>query len=206
MADAANILEVGRLNPDFMGFIFYRKSARCVSKNFRIPGALSDTIRRVGVFVNQPGEEILQACRIHGLSYAQLHGGETPGLCSEMKAAGLGVIKAFGIDEHFDFATLAAFVPVVDYFLFDSGTRRFGGSGQRFEWKLLKKYSDKTPFFLSGGIGPAQIDDAMSLGMPQLIALDINSAVEIEPGLKDPGKVNQVLMCQRQRSNEIVEQ
>lgn len=205
MVDASNILEVGELNPEFMGFIFYPKSGRYVSRNFRIPAALPKEIQRVGVFVNQPLEEILHVSRGQALNCVQLHGSEAPDLCIDVKRNGFRVIKAFGIDEEFDFCQVIEYTPVVDYFLFDSKTDLFGGSGRRYNWKLLRKYYGKTPFFLSGGIGPEQVDEAMRLELPQLIGLDINSAVEVKPGLKDVGKVSQVIVRQRKYRNEIIE-
>jgi len=120
MVHEANILAVGELNPDFMGFIFYPNSVRFVGKEFRIPDGLRPEILRVGVFVNQSVDEIVKLSRLHSLQFAQLHGNETPDVCEELKSKGVGVIKAFGVDDLFDFRQLEEYEPVVDYFLFDT--------------------------------------------------------------------------------------
>ena len=96
-----NILEISQLKPDFLGFIFYDKSPR----NFEgeIPD-LPKEIKKVGVFVNASSDEILQKAKQHNLDFIQLHGNESPEFCSEIQKK-IPVIKAFSVDEYFDFDT-----------------------------------------------------------------------------------------------------
>ena len=77
------------------------------------------------------------------------------------------------------------FKDVCDYFLFDTGTEQFGGSGKKFDWSVLQQAIIQKPFFLSGGIGPDDVAEIKSFNHPFLFAVDVNSRFEMEPGLKD---------------------
>jgi phosphoribosylanthranilate isomerase len=103
------------------------------------------------------------------------------------------VIKAFSVDRQFDFGKLNAYSGSCDYFLFDTKGRLPGGTGQKFNWQLLEKYKGDVPFFLSGGIGPDDIDDIGQFSHPQLFGIDINSGFEIEPALKDVEKIRKFI-------------
>src|SRR5882757_1098107 len=81
MRDTLNIGEIGALRPDYMGFIFYKGSRRFVGEDFIIPDDLSSEIKRVGVFVNESSEVMLQVAKKNRLDYVQLHGQESPGQC-----------------------------------------------------------------------------------------------------------------------------
>jgi phosphoribosylanthranilate isomerase len=96
------------------------------------------------------------------------------------------------VDVHFDFKTLAPYKRVVDYFLFDTKGPEYGGTGKVFDWNLLKNYDQEVPFFLSGGLSPENIREVESLGHMNLHALDLNSGVESEPGIKDIEKIKRV--------------
>ena len=182
-----NILEVGALLPDYMGFIFWEKSARYFDG---IIPALPKSIRKVGVFVNATPEEILEKITKHDLQAVQLHGNESVAFCESLKEnlpTGIEVIKVFSILDTFDFAALKPFEPLCDYFLFDTKGRLPGGNGTTFDWKVLEKYSSTKPFFLSGGIGIEELEDVkqvLKTGLP-IYAVDVNSKFEIEPGLKN---------------------
>jgi phosphoribosylanthranilate isomerase len=127
------------------------------------------------------------------LKAVQLHGVEEVDYCAALKLTGAEVIKAFGIDENFDFSSLMAYEPVVDYFLFDTQTAAHGGSGKVFDWKLLKNYQLTKPYFLSGGIDSNHIENILTLNDPRLYAIDLNSRFELEPGLKDVDKLRKLL-------------
>lgn len=98
------------------------------------------------------------------------------------------LIKAFSIDEQFDFSSLEAYESVCDYFLFDTKGDLPGGTGKGFDWRLLKKNTSAKPFFLSGGIGLANTkalkDFFSSSEAVNCHAIDVNSKFEEEPGLK----------------------
>lgn len=183
-----NIEDVVRLEPDYAGFIFYKKSPRYVGENFNMP-VLNDGIKKVGVFVNESLEKILGLVEKHELNFVQLHGNESPELCSELKSRGIGTIKAFPIGEKIDFRELERYEAVADYYLFDTKTSAYGGSGRTFDWNLLKNYEMEKPFFLSGGISLENVNELVNIDLSKVHALDVNSRFEIKPGLKDIGKL-----------------
>ena len=188
-----NILEVGSLLPDYMGFIFWEKSARYFD------GVIPDlpkSIKKVGVFVNETVEVILAKAQKYDLQAIQLHGHESVEFCADLKQVlkdenlkqvQIKIIKVFSVDDTFDFEVLKPFEAVCDYFLFDTKGKLPGGNGTTFDWKVLEKYPSSKPFFLSGGIGLEEIDltkEILTTNLP-IHALDLNSKFEIEPGLKD---------------------
>jgi phosphoribosylanthranilate isomerase len=186
LCDLQNAAEVAAAGPDFMGFIFYPGSKRFVGNDpeeelFRnIPG-----IQKVGVFVNEKEEIVIHTARRFALGWVQLHGSESVPYCAAIRKKGLKVIKAAGVDGDFDFSSLDAFLPACDYFLFDSRTADYGGSGKKFNWEKIKAYTGDKPFFLSGGIGPGDVSAIRELNHSLLFAVDINSNFEILPGIKD---------------------
>lgn len=183
-----NILEVGALLPDYMGFIFWEKSSRYFD------GVIPDlpkSIKKVGVFVNATQEEILEKIVKYDLQAVQLHGQESVEFCLDLrenlKQAQIEIIKVFSVDDTFDFEVLKPFEAVCDYFLFDTKGKLPGGNGTTFDWKVLEKYPSSKPFFLSGGIGMEEMEavkEILKTNLP-LYAIDVNSKFEIEPGLKN---------------------
>ncbi|MBL4706917.1 MAG: phosphoribosylanthranilate isomerase [Flavobacteriales bacterium] len=195
MKHAQNIQDLSALAIDFMGFIFYPNSKRCVeneSLSISIK-RLNPVIQKVGVFVNQPVEYVLKTCQLLQLQYTQLHGNETPNVLEQIKKAKIGTIKVFSPTQEFQWKDVEPFISGSDYFLFDTPTILYGGSGQQFDWNLLSNYPYNVPFFLSGGIGPDDIKSISKLSFPQLAGIDVNSGVEIEPALKDISKVKAIL-------------
>lgn len=182
-----NITEVGSLLPDYMGFIFWEKSARYFDG---IIPDLPKSIKKVGVFVNQSQEEILSKISKYDLQAIQLHGHESVEFCQELKSkidTKIELIKVFSADENFDFEVLKPYESVCDYFLFDTKGKLPGGNGTTFDWKILNKYNSIKPFFLSGGIGLEEVETIKEISITNLpiYAIDVNSKFEIEPGLKD---------------------
>jgi phosphoribosylanthranilate isomerase len=192
MRDRENILEIASLGPHYLGFIFYPGSPRYVGEDFRVPIRLPLSIRRVGVFVNASSQEILQRTKSIGLDYIQLHGTESAEQCAELKASGVGIVKVFSVDENFDFEVTRPYKKVVDYFLFDTKGKYFGGNAKVFDWQVLKKYDQEIPFFLSGGLSPDNVRNLGDVLDMNIHALDLNSGVEISPGLKDVEKVKTI--------------
>ena len=182
-----NILEVGSLLPDYMGFIFWEQSARYFDGEMPI---LPKSIEKTGVFVNASREEITAKVTQYDLQAVQLHGHESVAFCKELKehfGNAIEIIKVFSVDSAFDFDQLKPFETVCDYFLFDTKGKLPGGNGTTFDWKVLENYSSKKPFFLSGGIGVNEIElvnEILKTDLP-LFAIDLNSKFEIEPGLKN---------------------
>lgn len=192
MRDAQNINDVAALNPDFMGFIFYEKSKRYVGKDFVIPTNFPSQIKRVGVFVNEATEVVLKKVEQHRLDFVQLHGGESVKECEQLKRNRVGIIKVFSVDNDFDFSTVDEFESCSDYFLFDTKSEGYGGSGKTFDWSMLENYSNHVPFFLSGGLSPENVSAALQVKSTALFALDVNSGVEISPGFKDVDKIRSI--------------
>ena len=191
MRDHQNILDVSALVPDFMGFIFYRESKRYVGDDFQIPPSFPKSIKKVGVFVNEEIDVIIQKAVRHQLDFVQLHGDEQPLDCKKLKSK-VGVINVFLIDEKFQFNSLKPYVPFVDYFLFDTKSESYGGSGKTFDWNLLNNYNEPVPFFLSGGLNPDNIKSALQLNHPKFFAFDVNSGAESKPAKKDIRKLNSI--------------
>jgi phosphoribosylanthranilate isomerase len=173
-----------------LGFIFYDKSPRDVSK-FNVSNLVSkldSKIKKVGVFVNSDLNFIYDKIEEYKLDSVQLHGNESPYLCENLNK-NIEVIKSFSINDASSFANCKEYLEVSDYFLFDTYTPSFGGSGLKFDWALLDLYDLKKPFLLSGGIDLDSIEVIRNLNHPYLIGIDVNSKFELFPGKKDIGKI-----------------
>jgi phosphoribosylanthranilate isomerase len=188
MRDVKNIEALVKLNVDFIGFIFHEKSPRNVSEkpNTTIP----KNIKKVGVFVAKPLAFIQEKTLEFDLDYIQLHGKESPEFCLQLKNLGLKIIKAFNINNHFDFETLKPYEIPCDYFLFDAFGKQAGGNGVVFNWKLLEKYKGKTAFLLSGGINNTMKQQIKAFKHKQFIGIDINSGFELAPAWKDVAEID----------------
>ncbi|MEO7175867.1 MAG: phosphoribosylanthranilate isomerase [Saprospiraceae bacterium] len=182
-----NISEISSLQPDLMGFIFYIKSKRFVGKNFSKDAMklIPERVKKVGVFVNESFENIMAKYETYELDLLQLHGDESVQLCQQLWDKHIPVIKAMPVDDGFEPDLLKAYQPYCSYFLFDTKTAGFGGSGQTFDWRNLEKYKLETPFLLSGGLGIENIEEVLNLEHPMLQAVDLNSRIESKPGLKE---------------------
>lgn len=190
MRESANIQALALLPIDYMGFIFYEKSTRYTSELPRI--SIPNSIAKVGVFVNAEKTFIDEKIAL-GLEAIQLHGQESAAFCELVKTAHIEVIKAFGIHANTPWKTLAPYVGVADYFLFDTSSPQHGGTGRAFDWELLKSYPYDVPYFLSGGLDLTNIPNALAIEDERLIGLDINSKFELQPGLKDIEKLQKAL-------------
>jgi len=187
MVELENIFHVAELKPDLMGFIFHPSSPRYAAKlsDHEIHGKFPSHIKKAGVFVNTDFETITRTVRKYSLDIVQLHGNETPDLCRRLKKKGIPVIKAFNIKESTGFRSCSEFITCTDYFLFDALTSNYGGSGFKFDWKILDKYDLGHPFFLSGGISPGDVNDILEITNPAFYGIDLNSRFEVSSGLKN---------------------
>lgn len=190
-----NIAELMQLPIDYMGFIFYKKSPRYIDNiiEFDFMSSIPKQIKKVGVFVNESSNSILNYVAKYDLDFVQLHGNESPETCKELKSK-VKIIKAFQITETFDFSVLENYLDHVYYFLFDSPTTSYGGSGKSFNWQILEKYIYNIPFILSGGISEEHLEELKKIKNSQLMAIDINSKFETEPGLKNIQQINQFIL------------
>ena len=193
MRDPENIAAVGRLMPDFMGFIFYDRSPRFAGD--LDPAALDvlpESVRRVGVFVDAPQEFVRQTAERYRLDLIQLHGDETPEYCREIRLK-TPVIKAFGVASADDLEGAIRYEGVCDYFLFDTKTPGRGGAGMQFDHRLLAGYRGATPYFLSGGIGPDDAPLLRTIADARCVAVDVNSRFETAPAMKDVEKLKEFI-------------
>ena len=198
MREAENIREVEALGIDLMGFIFWPKSSRYVSER---PAYLPTKCKRVGVFVDECIEEVQRIAKEYALDFIQLHGHETPDYIRQLDdplgrrtlategTQEFSIIKAFNIATADDFAACIPYEGLVDYFLFDTKGKSVGGNGEKFDWSVLKAYHGRTPFLLSGGIGPDDAARIKAIRHPRYAGIDLNSRFELSPALKDINKL-----------------
>ena len=180
MRDAQNIRDVESLGVDWIGMIFWPKSKRYVAE---VPSYLPENLKKVGVFVDSTLDDILQHISDYQLDIIQLHGQESPDFAKALKPH--TIIKAFNIEKADDLLQTEKYEGIADYFLFDTKGKMVGGNGQKFDWSVLTAYQGKTPFLLSGGIGPEDAESVRSFHHPRCIGIDLNSRFESEPGFKD---------------------
>jgi len=188
-----NIEAVSALSPDYMGFIFYGASPRFVD-DLPVDALrnLPSTVIKTAVFVDESAETINSLVDKYGFDAIQLHGREDADFCDSFKGK-VTVIKAFGINEDFDFGQLNQYIDKVDYFLFDTKTKIHGGSGETFNWHILDNYNLDIPFFLSGGLSLENLEEVKNINHPQFYGVDLNSRFEIAPGQKDIIKLEKAL-------------
>lgn len=185
------MVELQNLGVDYIGLIFYEGSRRFVGD--KLLAQQTDVrdleMAKVGVFVNASIATIDQAINDYGLSAVQLHGDETPEFCASLMRK-ISVIKAFRIDNDTNIdALVEPYHNSCNYYLFDTASASYGGSGRQFDWKVLDKAIISKLFFLSGGIGPEDATRLSGFYHSFLYAIDVNSRFEIEPGVKDIEKI-----------------
>jgi len=182
MRDALNIRLVEQLHIDWMGFIFYPSSPRFVEE---VPSYMPSDVQRIGVFVDADMDFIMNRVQNYALDYLQLHGNESPIQCSTIrKYTGKKIIKAFGITESTNFKKILTYEHHADYFLFDTYSETYGGSGKAFNHSIINKYTGQTPFLISGGIDIEHLTEIKTCHHPQFVGVDLNSRFEIAPALK----------------------
>lgn len=169
---------------DAIGFIFYKKSKRFIEyeKAKVIIEKMPSGIDKVGVFVNESEEFINKISDDIGLTIVQLHGEETFETASKIN---LPVIKAFRINERFDFSILEKFHKF-SILLDSKAENEYGGTGIGFDWSLIPD-SIKNKIILAGGISEKNIEEVISEINPFMV--DLSSSVEISPGKKDKDKL-----------------
>lgn len=182
---------LSEMEVDYAGIIFYEGSKRYVGKVLadKKEEVRAIDVKKVGVFVNAEFETIIKAIENYGLYAVQLHGDETDEFCLELMGKAK-VIKAIRVEKEEDIESMTTlFERACDYFLFDTQTTQYGGSGKQFDWNILQQAFIPKPFFLSGGIGPDDAEQIKSFQHPMLYAVDVNSRFETEPGIKDLNQV-----------------
>ena len=184
MREADNIREIEEIGPDLMGFIFWEGTKRNVSS---IPDYMPSRCKRVGVFVDADEEFISNHVKEYKLDFIQLHGHETPAFCERLHQVlpDIKIIKAISVKDTDDIRNANIYNGVADYFIFDTKCKCVGGSGEQFDWDILKNYENDIPFLLSGGISPEDVERVKAFKHPMMIGIDLNSKFELSPALKD---------------------
>ncbi|HAP94156.1 phosphoribosylanthranilate isomerase [Epilithonimonas hominis] len=192
------IKELIDLKVDFLGFIFYEKSPRYVLNHLSLE-QISEIphFKKVGVFVNEDLEKIIEISGQADLNFIQLHGNETEEFISKLRQKlnlKIGIIKVIRIGnltENLE-SKILNLKSKIDYLLFDTDSKAFGGTGKTFDWNFLNEIKIPIPYFLSGGISLENIHQLSTINH-QPFALDINSKFEIEPGNKDINKIKEFI-------------
>ena len=180
-----NLAFLKALDVDMVGLNFYKPSVRYIHSDIKpqIFDTLPDKVERVGVFVNEDLETVVEKAHTFRLDFIQLHGDESIEYCAQLSEH-FPIIKVFRIGEDFDFSMIDNY-SMATYFLLDTHTPKFGGSGKKFNWDILNHFQSSRPFLLSGGIGPNDMEQLKLINNPQFIGVDINSKFESAPGVKD---------------------
>lgn len=190
MTNILQLKELEEMGVDFAGLIFYARSPRFATRGGLTPEQLKREklrINRVGVFVNETEEVILKTVDAWKLDMVQLHGDESPVFCERISNH-INTIKAFRINSDDNIAyKVSSYLEATDLFLFDTMGKQYGGTGEQFNWNLLKNSKISKPYLLSGGIGPDDINKINEFCNTEskLFALDVNSKFETAPGVKD---------------------
>ncbi|KIC64206.1 phosphoribosylanthranilate isomerase [Chryseobacterium taiwanense] len=197
------IQELISLNTDFLGFIYYEKSPRYVLNHLSLEEISKINHQgKVGVFVNETLEKIVEITERANLNIVQLHGDENEIFISTVRKRlndKVKIIKAVRIDpesiisvdeysKNRFFTSLRSIQNDIAYLLFDTDSKAFGGTGKQFDWCILNEIEIPLPYFLSGGISEQNIDNLKILNQ-QPFSIDINSKFELEPGVKDLNKI-----------------
>jgi phosphoribosylanthranilate isomerase len=175
---------------NYAGLIFYDQSARCIINKLNAEDVkpLHLSLKKIGVFVNAEEEFIMSQVENFGLDMVQLHGDETPGFC-KLISDQITVTKAFRItqtnEQNIDWM-MKPYEEYCDYYLFDTNRKNaYGGTGEKFDWKILHQNKINKPFFLSGGIGLKDVEKLKAFEHPFFYCVDVNSRVEVADGIKD---------------------
>ena len=189
------IQELISLNTNFLGFIFYDRSPRFVLNQLSLEEISEINHQgKVGVFVNETVEKITEISEKSNLNFIQLHGDEDEEFILKLRkfiGKNIKIIKVIRIgNQSFDELqkTINQQPSTVNYLLFDTDSKAFGGTGKTFDWQILNEIEIPIPYFLSGGISLENIHQLSTINQ-QPLALDINSKFEIEPGIKNLEKI-----------------
>lgn len=187
--DAVAGIEAGL---DALGFIFYEKSPRNVTSDFvrKVVADVPPFIDCVGVFVDRDRKEVEEIVEYCGLSHAQLHGKEKPKYCERLErfASPCRVIKAFRVGKKSSGSEFSPYDDVVRGYLLDTYVKdNAGGTGKTFDWNVIQGLNLQRPVILAGGLNPENVVQAIKSVKPY--GVDVNSGVEVEPGIKDHSKL-----------------
>ena len=190
-----DVLEASSLGIDFLGFVIVEESSRYVTIN-RLKKLLKEipsTIRTVALLVNPENDIVEKIVNEVKIDFLQLHGEESPERVLEIsKNCKIPIIKAIGIKRKDDIKKIRSYENIVDYVLLDAKPESQkslpGGNGIAFDWKILKGFNVKKPWFLAGGLNSDNVSSAISITGANMV--DVSSGVEVEPGIKSIEKIS----------------
>lgn len=188
--------KIAELGANSLGFICAANSPRYIApdKIRAIADKLPAAIDKVGVFVDASVEEIAAVVNQAHLTAVQLHGGEPPEFCLQLRrtiAPESELIKAFRVKSAQTLEATAAYSDCVDTLLLDAyHPQQHGGTGKTLNWQELARFQPALPWMLAGGLTPDNVSDALSRLQPD--GIDLSSGVERSPGDKDLTKVAQL--------------
>ena len=194
-----DIEAVNEAKPDYMGFIFVKKSRRYVPPEMaeQLKQHLNPDIEAVGVFVNEDIDKVIEQAKKQVIDVIQLHGEEDVAYVKDLKkAVDVPIIKAISMTKPDARQQIRMWeISEVDYLLLDSGN---GGTGEQFNYKLLQEIGNlKKPYFLAGGLHPGNLENAVQqLQNNQPYALDLSSGIETN-GIKDLDKIKKAVEAAR---------
>ena len=198
LEDALCAAEAGA---DAIGFIFYKKSQRYIDPEEArlIIDQLPSFIDTVGVFVDKKREEVQEIIQYCRLGFAQLHGAESPKYCERLFrfASPCQIIKAFGVSAQTRAEEFEPYTPFVKAFLLDTFDKELaGGTGRSFDWSIIEKLNLANSYILAGGLNGQNVTQAVQAARPSV--LDVNSGVEVAPGVKDHRLIREFVQTVRQ--------
>lgn len=191
MTNREEALHAAAEGVDALGFIFATKSPRYISPSGArdIISDLPPFVDRVGVFLNETQKDVEDIASYCGLTTLQLHGSEPPEYCEKLSYK---IIKSFQVKPDFDFSLLKAYEDKVSAFLFDTYHKdKDGGTGEIFDWSLVAELDTALPVILAGGLGTENVARAIKEIRP--FAVDVNSTLETDPGVKDLELISRLL-------------
>ena len=179
---------------DYIGFVFFGKSPRYVTpqENAKLAKYVPEAVVKVGLVVDADDALLDNIVSEGAIDMLQLQGNETPTRVAEIKAkTGLPVMKALGVSEKSDLDVLEHYIGIADQLLIDAkpprGAQLPGGNGLSFDWTLLSKATISAPWMLAGGLTADNVAEALSV--TGALQVDVSSAVEHQPGEKDPARI-----------------
>ena len=179
----------------FLGFVFFKNSSRNISVNkcTEILNEINGKVNTVAVTVN-PTDSELKTYSDMNFTHLQLHGNESLNDVRKINETyNLKIIKAFSISEESDLDKIKEYCPYIDHILLDSKQKQGmpGGTGQTFDWKIIRNFSPNKSFFLSGGLDTTNISDALDLKKTEYF--DVSSGVENSEGIKDEKLISEFI-------------
>jgi phosphoribosylanthranilate isomerase len=200
ITNISQAIALDAMGVQYIGFIFYGPSKRYVLNSLQLKDLEKfnpTQAKKVGVFVNEPIESLLQIVKGAKLDMVQLHGNEDVAYFEQLKLKlkqellEVKLIKVFRVGDKMP--EINSYNQIANYFLFDTDSKLYGGTGAHFNWELIKGNEIEKPYFLSGGIGPNDIGGIEVMKKTKagksLKALDLNSQFEETPGIKNLEKI-----------------